>query len=186
VVAIDWECVLAVAKENALTAGVDNRYSTIAGSAFEVDYGSDYDLILLTNFLHHFDMTTCEKLLEKVHAALAPNGRAVAVDFVPDAGRVSPPGSAAFCMTMLATTPHGDAYTYDEFKRMLGNAGFVRSELRPLVSNFQQMIISYKVVRSSRHLLPGSLVEGEEHWAWGRSIRNSCCDGSGPLPFIRA
>jgi hypothetical protein len=27
---------------------------------------------------------------------------------------------------------------------MLSNAGFVRSELRPLVSNFQQMIISYK------------------------------------------
>jgi SAM-dependent methyltransferase len=144
VVAIDWECVLAVAKENALKAGIDNRYSTIAGSAFEVDYGKDYDLILLTNFLHHFDMTTCERLLGKVHAALAPHGRAVTVDFVPDAGRVSPPGPAAFCMTMLGTTPNGDAYTYDEFKRMLSNAGFMRSELRPLVSNFQQMIISYK------------------------------------------
>jgi hypothetical protein len=47
-------------------------------------------------------------------------------------------------MTMLGTTPNGDAYTYDEFKRMLGNAGFVLSELRPLVNNFQQMIISYK------------------------------------------
>src|SRR5437762_3479772 len=34
VVAIDWECVLAVAKENALKAGIDNRFSTIAGSAF--------------------------------------------------------------------------------------------------------------------------------------------------------
>jgi len=29
VVAIDWECVLVVAKENALKAGIDNRYSTI-------------------------------------------------------------------------------------------------------------------------------------------------------------
>jgi hypothetical protein len=27
---------------------------------------------------------------------------------------------------------------------MLSNAGFVRCELRPLVNNFQQMIISYK------------------------------------------
>jgi hypothetical protein len=43
---IDWECVLAVAKENALKAGIDNRYSTIPGSAFEVDYGWGYDLIL--------------------------------------------------------------------------------------------------------------------------------------------
>ena len=43
-----------------------------------------------------------------------------------------------------SVSPNGDAYTYDEFQRMLSNAGFVRSELRPLVSNFQQMIISYK------------------------------------------
>src|SRR5260370_34684469 len=144
VVAIDWECVLAVAKENALKAGIDNRYSTIAGSAVEVDYGSDYDLILLTNFLHHFDMTTCERLLEKVHAALAPRGRAVTVDFVPDAGPVSPPRPPPSCLTIFGPTPNGHAYTYDEFNRMLSNAGFVRSELRPLVSNFHQLIISYK------------------------------------------
>src|SRR4029078_8122928 len=51
VVAIDWECVLAVAKENALKAGIDNRYSTIPGSAFEVDYGRVYDLILVIKLL---------------------------------------------------------------------------------------------------------------------------------------
>jgi hypothetical protein len=44
---------------------------TIEGSAFDVDYGSGYDLVLLTNFLHHFDMATCEALLRKVRAAPA-------------------------------------------------------------------------------------------------------------------
>ena len=57
-----------------------DRYRTIEGSAFDVEYGSGYDLVLLTNFLHHFDMATCEALLRKVRAALAEGGRAVTLE----------------------------------------------------------------------------------------------------------
>src|SRR6266849_1711009 len=55
VTALDWPNVLEVAKENAQAAGVADRFETRPGSAFDVDYGTRYDLILLTNFLHHFD-----------------------------------------------------------------------------------------------------------------------------------
>src|SRR5439155_554468 len=78
IVALDWKNVLAVAAENARTAGVANRFRTLPGSAFEVDYGSGYDLVLLTNILHHFDPAGCEALLGKVHRALAARGRAYA------------------------------------------------------------------------------------------------------------
>ena len=78
--AVDWPAVLEVAKENARAAEFDSRYHTIPGNAFEVDFGTGYDLVLLTGFLHHFDPPTIEKLLRKVHAALALNGRAVTVD----------------------------------------------------------------------------------------------------------
>jgi 2-polyprenyl-3-methyl-5-hydroxy-6-metoxy-1,4-benzoquinol methylase len=144
VTAVDWAGVLTVAKENARAAGVTDRYKTIAGSAFDVDYGSDYDFILLTNFLHHFDQPTCEKLLKKVHAALAPGGRAVTFDFVPNEDRVSPPVAASFSLMMLGTTPGGDAYTYAEFERMFRNAGFSSSELHPLPPTFQQVVISHR------------------------------------------
>ncbi len=144
VVAVDWPSVLEVAKENAQSAGVGDRFHTIAGSAFEVDYGSDYDLILLPNFLHHFDVATCEKLLKKVHAALAEGGRAVTLEFVPNQDRVSPPEAAAFSLVMLATTPNGDAYTFAEFEQMFSNAGFSSSKLYPLPPTLQQVIISYR------------------------------------------
>ena len=36
------------------------------------DWGGPYDVVLLTNFLHHFDLPTCERLAGKAHAALAP------------------------------------------------------------------------------------------------------------------
>jgi len=142
VVAVDWPGVLAVAEENANAAGVADRYRTIAGSAFDVDYGSDYDVVLLTNFLHHFDPPTCEQLLKKIHAALAPGGRAVTFEFVPNEDRVSPPLAASFSMMMLGTTPTGDAYTFSEFERMFRNAGFSSSELHPLPPTFEQVVIS--------------------------------------------
>ena len=144
IVALDWHNVLQVAKENARKAGVESRYSTIAGSAFDADFGSGYNLILLTNFLHHFDTATCESLLKKVHAALAPGGRAVTLEFVPNDDRVSPPEAAFFSMIMLGSTPHGDAYTFAEFDRMFRNAGFARSEhIRPEQSP-ESVIVSYK------------------------------------------
>ena len=71
VTGVDWANVLEVAKENAAKAGVADRYSTIPGSAFDVDFGTGYDIVLIPNFLHHFDPATNEKLLRKVHAALA-------------------------------------------------------------------------------------------------------------------
>ena len=144
VVAVDWPGVLAVAEENAKAAGVSDRYRTIPGSAFDVDYGSGYNVVLLTNFLHHFDPPTCEKLLRKVHAALAPGGRAVTFEFVPNEDRVSPPLAASFSLMMLGTTPAGDAYTFPEFERMFRNAGFSSSELHPLPPTFEQVVISHK------------------------------------------
>jgi ubiquinone/menaquinone biosynthesis C-methylase UbiE len=144
IVAVDWPNVLEVASENAQAAGVSGRYRTIAGSAFEVDYGSGYDLVLLTNFLHHFDTVTCEKLLKKVHTALAEGGRAATLEFVPNEDRVSPPTAAAFSLMMLGSTPSGDAYTFSELDRMFRNAGFRRNEIHPLPPTFQQVVISYK------------------------------------------
>jgi hypothetical protein len=68
--------------------------------------------VLLTNFLHHFDMATCEALLRKVRAALADGGRALTLEFVPNEDRISPPEAAGFSMMMLAGTRSGDAYTF--------------------------------------------------------------------------
>jgi ubiquinone/menaquinone biosynthesis C-methylase UbiE len=142
--AVDWKAVLEVAKENAQKAGVANRYNTIEGSAFDVEFGSGYDLVLITNFLHHFDPPTNETLLRKVHAALADGGRAATLEFVPNDDRVTPPDSAGFSMMMLVGTPSGDAYTFAELERMFANAGFSRSTIHPLPPTIQQVVISEK------------------------------------------
>src|ERR1019366_2944441 len=124
VTGLDWAPVLRVALTNARKAGVEERYNMLPGSAFDVDFGGPYDAVLLTNFLHHFDQPACVGLLKKVHAALRPGGRAATLEFVPNEDRVSPPMPAAFSMTMLASTPAGDAYTLSELTAMYHDAGF--------------------------------------------------------------
>jgi ubiquinone/menaquinone biosynthesis C-methylase UbiE len=143
ITAVDWASVLEVAKENAVKAGVSERFHTVAGSAFDVDFGSDYDLVLITNFLHHFDPPTNERFLRKVYAALKPSGRAITLEFCPNEDRVTPLSPARFAITMLQSTAHGDAYTFSELDSMFRNAGFSSSELHVLPSE-QSVIVSSK------------------------------------------
>jgi 2-polyprenyl-3-methyl-5-hydroxy-6-metoxy-1,4-benzoquinol methylase len=140
---LDWKAVLEVAKENASKAGVADRYHTIPGSAFEVEFGSDYDLVLIPNFLHHFDPATNEGFLRKVHAALKPGGKAVTLEFCPNEDRVSPLTPARFAITMLQNTPHGDAYTAAEVEAMFRNAGF-RQNQHEMLPTEQTIIVSVK------------------------------------------
>ena len=142
ITALDWPHVLEVAWENARHRGVGDRYGVIPGNAFTARFGSDYDVVLLTNILHHFDRQTCETLLLKVHGALKPGGCAVTLEFIPNPDRVSPPLAAAFAMNMLAGTPAGDAYTFAELDSMFLNAGFANNRMLPLARSVEQVVIS--------------------------------------------
>lgn len=138
----DWKDVLSVAMEHARAAGVESRMHLLPGSAFDVDFGTGFDVVLITNFLHHFDAPTNESLLRKVRAALAPGGRVMTLDFVPHEDRVSPPRAAAFSMMMLGMTPAGDAYTFSEYDRMFRSAGFSSNELVNLQHSDHSVIVS--------------------------------------------
>ena len=142
--AVDWAKVLEVAAENYRAKGAADRLEIIPGSAFDVEFGTGYDLALLTNFLHHFDEATCISLLRKVHGALKPGGRAAATEFVPDDGRVSPAMPASFAFIMLATTPAGDAYTHRELDRMFRAAGFAASAAHKLLPSPQTLVVATK------------------------------------------
>jgi precorrin-6B methylase 2 len=144
IVACDWPKVLEVAQENARKAGVADRYTVRPGSAFEADFGTGYDYVLLTNIFHHFDVPTCEQLMRRVHDALKSAGKAVTLEFVPNEDRVSPPTAARFAMIMLANTDAGDAYTFSEYEKMFRNTGFGRTTLHPVPDMPQQVLVSEK------------------------------------------
>jgi SAM-dependent methyltransferase len=144
IVAQDWPQVLEVAHDNAVAAGVADRWTALPGSAFDVPLGTGYDVVLLTNFLHHFDVETCEAVLRKSFDALVPGGRVVTLEFVPNEDGISPPLAAMFSMVMLVSTPKGKAYRYSELDAMHRAAGFSDCELLELPPTPQRLVVARK------------------------------------------
>jgi len=140
--ALDWKNVLEAAIANAEKAGVADRFHTIPGSAFEVDLGSDYDIVLLPNFLHHFDPETCIVFLKRLRAAVKPGGMVVTPEMVPNEDRLSPPIPATFSLMMLGSTEAGDAYTFAEYDRMFRAAGFGSSTIQDAPFSAEQLILT--------------------------------------------
>ncbi len=142
ITAVDWPDVLEIATENARKHGVAERHTSVGGDAFTLDFGGPYDLVLVTNFFHHFDPPACEQLMRKIHACLTDGGVCVNLDFVPNDDRVSPPTPAGFAMMMLGTTAAGDVYPFREYDIMFKNAGFASSELRQLTRSPETIIVA--------------------------------------------
>jgi 2-polyprenyl-3-methyl-5-hydroxy-6-metoxy-1,4-benzoquinol methylase len=142
IVAVDWEKVLQVAVENARGVGVQSRYRTIVGSVFDVALEMGYDLVLIPNFLHHFDPATNVKLLRKIRAAMNPQSCVATVEFVPNDDRVTPSIAASFSLIMLGNTERGDAYTFRELDEMFREAGFGESSMQDLEPTPQRLILT--------------------------------------------
>ncbi len=142
IVALDWAPVLEVASENAVAAGVADRHTLRPGDALEVDLEGPYQLILVTNFLHHFSRATNVSLLRRLAGALAPDGLVLTLEFIPNSDRVSPPMPAEFALTMLGTTAEGDAYTFEEYAAMFEAAGLTQNEWLDVPASTQRLIIS--------------------------------------------
>lgn len=142
--ALDWANVLEIARQNAQAQGMADRYHLLPGSAFEVDYGTGFDAVLITNLLHHFEPAENEKILKKAHRALNPGGQVILLEFVPNDDRISPPVAALFSLTMLGSTPKGDAYTLAEFTSMFRNAGFEAPKLVSLEPMPESLVVARK------------------------------------------
>jgi 2-polyprenyl-3-methyl-5-hydroxy-6-metoxy-1,4-benzoquinol methylase len=140
--AADWANVLEVARENAAKFGAADRFHTIPGSAFESDLGSGYDLVLVPNFLHHFDIPTCVGLLRKLRGTMKPGSTLAIVEFVPNEDRISPPMAAAFSIQMLGGTEAGDAFTFRELSEMVSEAGFKDCQQESLAPTPQTLVLA--------------------------------------------
>ena len=122
--ALDQPEVFPALRSHAAAAGVGERVAELPGDAFTAAVGHGWDVVIVANFLHHFDPPTIVRLLGRLREAMADGGRLAIVEFVPNEDRVSPPAVAQFAMTMVATTRAGDAYTFPELAAMIAAAGY--------------------------------------------------------------
>lgn len=123
--ALDWENVLRVTEEQAERLGVRERTNLIAGDMFTSPLGGPYDLILVTNVLHHFSEQRASELLARVGSALKPDGRIGIVGFTTgEALPAQDPAPHLFSVLMLVWTFQGEVHSQQAYDRMLAASGF--------------------------------------------------------------
>jgi len=122
---IDWPAMKPHFADMAHEFGVAQRVHFIGDDIFEADIQGQYDLVILSQVLHHFDPAACRRLLTKARQHLQPSGRIVVLDFMTSD---APPTTEAiprlFAAQMLGLTDGGDCYSVDFNRQWLTEQGF--------------------------------------------------------------
>jgi hypothetical protein len=105
-------------------AGLMDRVRIVAGNFYTDALPAGHDLALVSAIIHMNSLEQNVDLYKKIFDALVAGGRIVIRDHVMKPDRTTPKSGALFAVNMLAGTPGGGTYTYDEIKTGLTAAGF--------------------------------------------------------------
>lgn len=121
---LDLPPVLPIAQKHIEEAGLADRITTRAGDLRADNFGSGYDLLLLSAICHMLGTKANQDLIRRCFETLSPGGHIIIQDFILAPGRTSPRSAALFALNMLVGTPDGSTYTSEEYQSWLEKAGF--------------------------------------------------------------
>ena len=131
VVGLDRPAVIDRARERAREADVDIDYRP--GDIRTMDWGTGFDVVLLSQVLHGYDPDTCAELVSRAAGALGQCGLLVIHEFVPNPlAPAETPLPALFGLEMLLTSS-GAAYPAARYRDWIEAAGLIHAhhELAP-------------------------------------------------------
>jgi SAM-dependent methyltransferase len=124
VTAQDWPEMIPTTKRITQKFGIADRFSYIEGDVLEADLGTRYDIAILGHILHTEGEERSRKLLARVFRALKPGGTIAIGEWLVNDRRTGPVPSLIFAVNMLVHTERGDAFSFNEIKSWLEEAGF--------------------------------------------------------------
>jgi cyclopropane fatty-acyl-phospholipid synthase-like methyltransferase/biotin operon repressor len=124
---------LETGRKTAAEHNLQSRMTFQKGDMFEAEWGDGFDMILLFNVLHQFDLETGVSLLKKAHRALKAGGKVVILDQI--TGKI--PGSATNALIRLVALQYylfadGRVYSRDDLAKMADDAGFTAVQFHNL------------------------------------------------------
>ncbi|KAG8155059.1 SAM-dependent methyltransferase [Burkholderia catarinensis] len=130
---VDWPSIRDACARTAHEFGVEARAQFVGGDLFDVEIPGQYDLVILSQILHHFAEDACRRLLARACRLLAPGGRIAVCDFmISDAPPASEPVPRLFAAQMLGLTQAGDCYPVASVRALLAEQGLVGVTATPL------------------------------------------------------
>ncbi len=102
------------------------RLNFRAGDFISDDFGKGYDAALLSSILHIYSPEENLKVLQRLHQSMVAGGKVVIRDFLLNRDKTGPLTGALFAINMLVNTDRGNAYSLEEMKGWLKQAGFIK------------------------------------------------------------
>jgi cyclopropane fatty-acyl-phospholipid synthase-like methyltransferase len=138
----DWANVLEVSRTNAERLGLADRTDYLPGDVFEVPLAGPYDVIVASNIFHMFSPDRARTLLNRLGAALAPDGR-LAIQG-PMAARSPREDRLAYLFSALclALTAGGEAHSIAAYEEMFADTGLTLLESHdlPMLTTMRSII----------------------------------------------
>jgi SAM-dependent methyltransferase len=121
---LDIGDVVPIARRYIAEAGVADRVTVREGDLRTSDFGTGFDLVLISAICHMLSEDENRALVAKAYAALGAGGRIVISDFILDPDRAGPRMAAMFALNMLVGTRRGNSYTEQEYAAWMRESGF--------------------------------------------------------------
>lgn len=97
-----------------------------------------YDLVFMGNICHIFGENANRELFKKAANVLSKGGKAAIIDFIRGTG----PQAATFAVNMLANTPDGGVWSFEQYSAWLAEAGFSEVTLHEIAG--RQLLMALK------------------------------------------
>jgi len=123
-----------VARNAIAKRGFGGRVSVSAGDMFAEPLPEGYDIHLISNVLHDWDIPVVKRLLAKSYQALAPGGLLVIHDAHINAEKAGPLPVAAYSAMLMHST-EGKCYSITEMENYIDEIGFKGMNLIPTVAD---------------------------------------------------
>jgi hypothetical protein len=124
-VVLDLPQALETARELARTEGIADLVEHRPGDLHTADFGTDNDVVLLSNILHHFQPAAIAAILGRAHAGLGPRGT-VAIWEIERPDRTAKAGSGDGAALFFRLTSTASCYNGREYAAWLAAAGFTK------------------------------------------------------------
>jgi len=113
-----------IARNSIAKRGWEDRVSVVSGDMFKDAWPGGFDLHLISNVLHDWDVPVVKQLLAKSFQALEPGGLLIIHDAIINREKTGPLPVASYSALLMNIT-EGKCYSIAEYEEMLKEAGFI-------------------------------------------------------------
>lgn len=125
----DWAAVLDVAAGKAKTRGLLDQVSLLPGDVLSTALDGPYDVVVAGNLLFLYSPERAQALLERLAAALKPDGRLVVISFMTGEDPVRDEHAHLLNLLMLSWTGSAEILSPQAYREMAEAAGLSETEL---------------------------------------------------------